>query len=127
MLSGLISGLLGPVLEKVIPDKNARAAAQEKIAHMEVSGELEQLKSQMAVNLAEAQHESIFVAGWRPFVGWVCGAALVYNYLLEPFCQYFFPGLPQIDDSAMMPVLMGMLGLGSVRTVEKFTASNKRR
>ena len=55
MLSGLISGLLGPVLEKVIPDVNARKEATEKLAHLEVSGELEQVKSQMAVNLAEAQ------------------------------------------------------------------------
>lgn len=127
MITGLVSSLLGPVLEKVIPDKNARAEAQEKIQHMEVSGELEQLKGQLAVNLAEAQHESIFVAGWRPAIGWICGAAMVYNYILEPFAQLAFPGLPSIDDSSMYPILTGMLGLGVARTVEKQKRVNKAR
>lgn len=127
MIAGLVSGLLGPVLEKIIPDKNARAAAQEKLSHMEVSGELEQVKSQIAVNLQEAKHESLWVAGWRPFIGWVCGVSLVYNYMLEPFAQYAFPGLPTINDTAMVTILLGMLGLGGARSFEKFKGANKQR
>ena len=127
MLSGLISGLLGPVLDKVVPDVNARKEAKEKLAHLEVSGDLEQLKSQMAVNLAEAKHESKFVAGWRPAVGWVCAIGLLYTSLLEPFFMWLFEGLPRINDGLLQTVLLGMLGLTAARTVEKIGKANKHR
>ena len=125
MLGGLISGLLGPVLDKVVPDVNARKEAKEKLAHLEVSGDLEQLKSQMAVNLAEAQHESVWVSGWRPGVGWVCAVGLLYTSLLEPYAMWLFDGLPRVNDTLLMTVLLGMLGLTGARTVEKIKGVSK--
>ena len=80
---------------------------------------------QIQVDLAEAQHPSIFVSGWRPFVGWTCGGGLAYQYMFAPIANgllvYFgqptaFVGL---DLATLMPLLLGMLGLATVRTVEK--------
>ena len=125
MLSGLISGLLGPVLEKVIPDVNARKEAQEKLQHLEINGDLEQLKGQLAINLAEAKSESRFVAGWRPGVGWVCALGLLYTSLIEPFAMWAFEGLPRVNDTLLVSVLLGMLGLTGARTVEKIKGVSK--
>jgi len=81
---------------------------------------------QLEVNLAEAKHTSIFVAGWRPFIGWVCGLSLAWNYLLYPMVSWYFalfrPLLqvpPKLDLSELMPVVLGILGLGVYRTYEK--------
>jgi hypothetical protein len=72
----------------------------------------------MAINRQEAAHKSIFVAGWRPFIGWVCGIGLLYNVLLNPILSVWVT-MPAVDPAQLYPVLMGMLGLGSLRTVEK--------
>ncbi len=81
---------------------------------------------QLEVNLAEAKHTSIFVAGWRPFIGWICGLSLGWNYLLYPMVSWYFalfrPLLqvpPKLDLSELMPVVLGILGLGVYRTYEK--------
>ena len=77
------------------------------------------------VNKEEAKHRTVFVAGWRPFTGWVCASALAYHFILEPVLVFFLTlyginiDLPQFDMGSLLTVLMGMLGLGSLRTYEK--------
>ena len=80
---------------------------------------------QMGINETEAQHPSVFVSGWRPFVGWTCGLGLAYQYVLAPLANGVLVGIgqiasfPSLDLAALMPLLLGMLGLATVRTVEK--------
>jgi hypothetical protein len=83
-------------------------------------------KGQLEINKAEAQHKSIFVAGWRPFIGWTCGVALAWHFVLAPvtmfLCAYIgvaIPDLPSFDMGSLLTILGGLLGLGSLRTYEK--------
>lgn len=87
---------------------------------------------QMEINKIEAQHRSVFVAGWRPFVGWVCGFALAYHYILRDVIMWLmtafavvFPAPPQFDLSDLIYVLGGLLGMGSLRTFEKIKGRAK--
>lgn len=82
--------------------------------------------AQAEINKIEAGSPSLFVAGWRPFIGWTCGAALAYNYVLMPLLVWvvtnFYPdapAMPVLDNSELMTILLGMLGLGAMRTYEK--------
>ena len=84
------------------------------------------IELQGEINKIEAQHRTIFVAGWRPFIGWTCGVALCWHFVLAPItiflCAYIgiaIPELPTFDMGSLMTVLMGMLGLGGLRTYEK--------
>jgi hypothetical protein len=86
----------------------------------------EPMVQQLAVNLAEAAHRSVFVAGWRPFIGWVCGAALAYNFIFRDLLVWALatwtpaaPIPPALQMDQLMTVLLGLLGLGTLRTVEK--------
>lgn len=110
--------VLGKVLDKVLPDKNARAVAQEALEAAEQSGELALLMGQLEINKVEAAHKSLFVAGARPFIMWVCGLALAYSTILHPVLDIWFE-MPVVDVSVLMPVLMGLLGLGGMRSFEK--------
>ena len=73
---------------------------------------------QLQINKMEAQHKSIFVSGWRPFIGWICGFALAYNVIFSPILSIWYE-MPDVDPSLLYPVLLGMLGLGAMRTGEK--------
>ncbi len=110
--------IIGKILDQIIPDKNARQAAQEALEAAEQRGELDLLLGQLEINKAEAAHKSLFVAGWRPFIGWICGIGLLYNVLLNPFFDIWFE-MPEVDPNMLYPVLMGMLGLGGMRSWEK--------
>ena len=109
---------IGKVLDKVIPDKNARAAAEAALKAAEQSGELQLLVGQLEINKVQAAHKSLFVAGARPFIMWVCGLALMYNTLVHPVLDIWYD-MPTVDVSLLMPVLMGLLGLGGMRSFEK--------
>lgn len=117
MLGGALN-LLSTIIDKAVPDKGQAAKIKLQMLEMHQAGELAQLE----VNKVEAQHGSIFVAGWRPFVGWVCGAAFAYAFLFQPLFSAVLllchsdVVLPSVDLTVMMPVLLGMLGL---RTFEK--------
>lgn len=125
----MLSALIGPVtgiLDKFVEDKDAKNAMAHEIATMAEKAAHEAAMAQVEVNKAEAQHRSIFVAGWRPFVGWVCGLALAYHFILAPIIIFgaSYAGvpvlkLPEFDMGSLMTVLMGMLGLGGLRTFEK--------
>ncbi len=128
----LIDSLLSigtKIIDRVIPDKTAAAQAQAELVKMQVSGELEQLAGQLEVNKVEAAHSSLFVAGWRPFIGWVCGAALAYQFVIRPIVTWAVPSMgytiaemPGLDDN-LWELLTGMLGLGGLRTYEKVKLS----
>jgi len=116
MLSTL-AALVAPamsILEKAIPDKDLR----EKLSHELAVLADKQITAQIEVNKVEAAHKSIFIAGWRPAIGWICGLALLYSTLLSPILGIWFT-VPEVDTSLLTTVLMGMLGLGTLRTVEK--------
>ena len=119
----IASGLFG-LIDKLFTSEDERMAAKLKVLELEKSGEL----AQIAVNAQEAQHDSIFVAGWRPFIGWVCGLAFTWAFLLYPILSFLVVAfglpadltlVPELDLASMMPVLMGMLGLGAMRSWEK--------
>ena len=124
----MLDKLIGPVtglLDKFIADADERNRLAFEISTLAEKQAHEIAKAQIEVNREEATSHSIFVAGWRPMVGWVCCAGLATNYLLVPICNFILTitespiTVPPLDLSEMMPVLLGMLGLGSLRTYEK--------
>jgi len=124
----MLTQLIGPVtglLDKFIEDKDKKNAIAHKIATMAQEHAQELSKAQIEVNKKEAEHKSLFVAGWRPAVGWVCCLGMASNFLVIPMANFALAlsnstiTIPLIALSEMMPVLLGMLGLGAMRTVEK--------
>ena len=116
---GAVADLAAVAINKIWPDKSDQERAQLAAAVALVQGQLE-------VNRAEAASSSLFTAGWRPAVGWVCGSALAYTYLAYPMLVWagaiWAPGLvpPKLGNDGMLyELLLGMLGLGGLRTVEK--------
>ena len=130
MLAQLIAPVSG-LLDKFIEDKDQKAALAHEISTMAERHAQELAMSQIAVNQEEAKSGSLFIGGWRPFVGWTCGIALMYHFILQP-CILFFatifgaelPPLPSFDMGSLMTVLMGMLGLGGLRSYEKTMAQS---
>jgi len=125
----MIQALIGPVtglLDKVIEDKDQKAKLAHEIATLAERQAHEASMAQILTNREEAKHKSIWVSGWRPCVGWVCAVALAYHFVLAP-CITFgatwagaaIPELPAFDMDSLMTVLLGMLGLGGLRTYEK--------
>lgn len=143
----IVGGAIGETVEGVTNGigglaKNLRAAITGK--HPELDAELEKIaiqadglatQGQIAINKIEAGHKSLFVAGWRPFIGWTCGVALAYNYLLHPvmtWATFAFSDTfdvsklpPALDMAELMPLIIGLLGLGVYRTVEKIRGAQK--
>lgn len=128
MILNLVESLAQPVADlvgKFVEDKDQKAALAHEIATLADKQAQEQIIGQMEINKTEAQHPSMFVAGWRPAVGWVCALAMLFNFLLIPFINLGLDvggldiQLDLIDMETMMPVLFGMLGLGGMRTAEK--------
>ena len=124
----MLDQLIGPItglLDKFIEDKDQKARLAHDLATMAQKHAQELAKAQLDVNKTEAAHKSMFVAGWRPAVGWVCCIGLGSNYLFIPMANFVLVvsgsdiTVPTLDLSEMMPVLMGMLGLGVMRSYEK--------
>ena len=114
------------ILDKFIEDKDQKAALAHEIATMSEKHAQQLAMSQIEVNKAEAASGSIFKGGWRPFIGWVCGLAFAYHFILQPILVFVFaatgaslPELPEFDMGTLLPVLGGMLGIGGLRTYEK--------
>ena len=114
----LLIGPISSLLDKLIPDAVERDRLAHEIATMAERHAQELAKGQLEVNKVEAAHKNLFVAGWRPAVGWSCCFALVYSTILSPILGIWFT-VPPVDSSLLTTVLMGMLGLGAMRTVEK--------
>jgi len=113
-----VAQLINTAIDKIWPNKSEAEKQQLAAAVMVVQGQID-------INKVEAANPSVFVSGWRPFIGWVCGAACAWNWIGLPIVamalkvyQIEMP-LSPANLSEMLPVLMGMLGLGGLRTIEK--------
>lgn len=127
----------GKLIDKLIPDPQAKAAAQLKLLELQQTGQLAELtadtdlaKGQLAINQVEAASNNLFVAGWRPFIGWVCGAGIAYAIIIEPFLTWTakLAGsqvvLPHVDTSMLLPLVTALLGLGAMRSWEKVNGAS---
>ena len=126
-LTDSVVGIAGKVLDKFIQDKDLKAKLQHEMDMQLHNANL----AQIDVNKAEAASGSIFKGGWRPFVGWVCGVAILYHFLLQPIIVFTLSAagitfdLPQFDMGSLMTILMGLLGLGGLRSFEKHKGITK--
>ena len=115
---GAVSDLASTVINKIWPDKSAAEQQQLAAAVLIVQGQLD-------INKVEAASPSVWTSGWRPFIGWVCGTACAWNWIgisvISSMCEIMRNPvvLQKADVSEMMPVLLGLLGLGALRTYEK--------
>ena len=113
------------IIDKIIPDPNAKAAAQAQYQLAMLQAQADNVKGQLAANQAEATNPNQFVSGWRPAIGWVCCFALAYQYLGVPLGEWglILAGHAQVAapvlDSNLWQLMLGMLGLGGLRTYEK--------
>jgi len=127
-LSGLVGGgvaepitAIGNVLDKLFTSDDERLgkkALLEKLAQKPAMAQVE-------LNKIEASHRSIFIAGWRPFIGWVCGMGLAYDIIVAPIANGFGGTFPAIDAAALHSLIIALLGLGGLRTWEKFRNKTK--
>jgi hypothetical protein len=117
----MLDKLIGPVtglLNKFIEDKDQANALAHEITTLASKQALEINKAQLEVNKVEAAHKSLFVAGWRPFCGWISALGLAYNVIIAQILGIWFT-VPEVDPALLTPVLMGMLGMGAMRSYEK--------
>ena len=131
----MIEALIGPItglLDKFIEDKDQKAKLAHELATMTERHAQEIAKGQIEVNKVEAANRNPFVAGWRPFIGWTCGVALAWHFIGLPVASFLImlsgadlPSLPKFDMNSLMTILLGMLGLGGLRTFEKYSGVSK--
>lgn len=124
-----ILDVVGKVVDRVIPDPAAKMDLQLKLAQLadqEAQREHDEMLGQMQTNTAEATNPNMFVAGWRPFIGWVGGVGLAYSFVVEPVASWaasvifkYGGAFPTLDTSTLMTLITGMLGFGGLRTYEK--------
>jgi len=113
------------LITRLFPDPAQAAAAQLELVKMQQAGDLAAISGQMDINKVEAASTNIFVSGWRPFAGWVCGLGLGYVAIIEPLARFvatmvgYHGAFPVIDTSLTMQILMGMLGMGGLRSIDK--------
>jgi hypothetical protein len=115
---------VGETVRQAIPDADKRLDVETRLAELAdqaAARETELLMGQLEVNKVEAASSSLFVAGWRPFIGWTCGGALAYTWVLAPMMKVVFrlTELPIIDPSQIFPIVTAMLGVAGMRTYEK--------
>jgi len=126
----IIKELINPVskiLDKFVVDKDLKV----KLEH-EIKTEIQRANlAQIEVNKVEAQHRSVFVAGWRPFIGWTCAVAMAYHFVMQPIIIFALSAngiaydLPEFDMASLMTVVLGILGLGGMRSFEKYKGITK--
>lgn len=123
----MLEKLIGPVsglLDKVIQDKDEKARLAHEISTMAERHAQQIALAQIEVNKAEAKG-NWFQSSWRPATAWVCVLGFTVNFLISPIAHAFGIEVPQADTSVMLPVLMGMLGLGGLRTMERVKGVGK--
>lgn len=118
--------VVGEVLDRVIPDKAAADKAKLEMQAKIIDAANQGALAQIEVNKEEAKHASIFVAGWRPFIGWICGAGLGWAFVGQPVANWVVAAfglkvaaLPILPTENLMELVVAMLGLGALRTFEK--------
>jgi hypothetical protein len=116
---------ISTVLDRVIPDKNKRAEAEEQLQTLLTSQDFQIAVEQIKVNAIEAQSDSFFKSGWRPSVGWICSIAFGLHFVIFPILNWLLmlcgqsPILVPFQMDTLLTVLLGLLGMGTLRTVEK--------
>lgn len=129
--------ILGPLfemgktlLDRFVPDPEAKRQAEMELVRMAADGELKQVVAQLEINAREAQHASVWVAGWRPFFGWAGGAGFIYATIAQPLLAWGaavkgWPAPPALNLDLLWVVITGMLGIGGLRSVEKIKGVTK--
>lgn len=127
----LVAAPILKIIDKVVPDPVAKAAAQLEVLKLKQDGDFREMEStlkrdlgQLEVNKVEAASSSTFVSAWRPATGWICNLGLLYQFVAQPLLSWFasakgFPAPPRLDTDTLIMVLGGMLGLSGMRTTEK--------
>lgn len=120
--------IAGKIIDRVWPDKTAQDEAKLEMLKLQIANEFQLQAAQIQVNTAEAASGSMFVAGWRPAIGWICSFALAYQYILRPLVSWVLmlhgselqtiAPMPGLDDN-LWELMLGMLGIGGLRTFEK--------
>lgn len=119
------------LLDRLIPDPAQKAQAQLELLKLQQTGELASITAQTDINKIEAANASIFVSGWRPYIGWTCGTAFSLHFLVFPIINFILVacGFPEVkitfDMTTLLTVLGGMLGIGGLRTIEKLNGVTK--
>ena len=116
--------VLGKIIDRVLPDKAANDKAKAELLQMQMQGDLNQLMGQLEINKAEAASSSVFVAGWRPASGWICNIGLLYTFMIQPLLtwasqNFHIMSPPEIPFDALYVLLGSLLGVGTLRTVDK--------
>jgi len=132
MWPALLTSIVPSLIDKLFPDPQAANAAKLKLLELQQTGQLAELEAQsklaqgqLAVNVEEAKSSNLFVAGWRPSVGWCCSIALFYEFLARPVAIGMgYPAFPELPMEDLNTLLFGLLGLGALRTVEKVKGVN---
>ncbi len=109
---GAVSDLAKTAIDKIWPDKS-------EIERQQLANTLALIQGQIDINKVEAANPSIFVSGWRPFIGWICGMGLGYQLLVYPWLVGMYPHVQQLDMGTLITLLGGLLGLAGLRTAEK--------
>jgi len=130
---GSIFSFASTILDKIFPNKDEANKAKLEMIRLQQEGQFKELEleyksmtEQMLINAEEAKHPSVFVSGWRPAIGWICGTALFYNYIFMPLFTYIAvwlggaPPMPVLDSGELMTLLFGMLGISGMRSFEKY-------
>lgn len=138
MIGDLIAGLLGKVIDRAWPDPSQKAQIALELEKMRQAGEFKALDTELAamqmqaeVNKVEAGSSDPFTSRWRPFIGWVCGLALTWHYIGRPICGWLLLmsgnsiEIPSVDLGDLIVILLGLLGLGGLRTTEKIRGVTK--
>jgi hypothetical protein len=130
LILGSVFDLGGKIIDRLFPDPAQKAQAELELLKLTQSGDLQTTLAQLEINAKEAAHPSIFVAGWRPFVGWSCGVGLVYatvghNLLAWLAAARGWPAPPVVDADLLIYTLGGLLGIGGLRTIEKVKGVSK--
>ena len=139
LLVGGIFDLAGKVFDKLFPNPEEKAKAQLELFKLQQEGAFRELEAnllmaqgQMEINKAEAESPDFFRGGWRPFIGWVCGWGLAYQFLIRPILTFILmvaetkvQTLPSLELDTLMTLLFGLLGLGAMRTAEKLKGATK--
>jgi hypothetical protein len=117
-LVALLAPKIFDIIGKFVPDKDEANRLANEIATLAERNAHEINLGQIGVNQVEAAHKSLFVAGWRPFIGWVCGLGLAFNSIGYPLLEIWYE-MPDVNVELLYPVMMGMLGMGALRSYEK--------
>jgi hypothetical protein len=130
LILGGIFDLGKSLIDRFVPDPQAKAAAEMEMLRMAADGELKQVIAQLEINAREAAHPSVFVAGWRPFFGWAGGFGFIYATILQPALAWLaaikgWPAPPALNLDLLWVVVTGMLGIGGLRTFEKSKGVSK--